>query len=87
MLLRHDEWPHPVYLFGSVDWVKGRHVVKFGGEMRQFFNNFYQPDYATGVFEFTKLITASNPAGGNDPRRALGWRRFRGVSPGMANSI
>ena len=56
----------------SMDWVKGRHVVKFGGEMRQFFNNFYQPDYATGLFDFTKLITASNPDGGNDPSEGTG---------------
>src|SRR5450432_108580 len=64
---------HTQYV-GSVamDWVKGRHVVKFGTELRQFFNNFYQPDYATGLFDFTKLITASNPDGGNDPTEGTG---------------
>jgi Carboxypeptidase regulatory-like domain/TonB dependent receptor len=64
---------HTQYIYSaSMDWVKGRHVVKFGGEMRQFFNNFFQPDNATGVFDFTKLITASNPAGGNDPAEGTG---------------
>jgi Carboxypeptidase regulatory-like domain/TonB dependent receptor len=64
---------HTQYIFGSaVDWVKGRHVIKFGGEARQFFNNFYQPDYATGVFGFTKLITASDPAGGSGPEEGTG---------------
>jgi len=57
---------HTQYIYSaSVDWVHGRHVVKFGGEIRQFFNNFYQPDYATGIFNFSKQITAQNPDGGN----------------------
>ncbi len=64
---------HTQYIYSvAMDWVKGRHVVKFGGEMREFFNNFYQPDFATGVFNFTKLITASNPDGGNDPEEGTG---------------
>jgi len=64
---------HTQYIFGSAaDWIKGRHVIKIGGEARQFFNNFYQPDYATGVFGFTKLITASDPAGGNASEEGTG---------------
>ena len=64
---------HTQYVYSSaMDWVKGRHVVKFGGEMREFFNNFYQPDYATGIFNFSKLTTAPNPDGGNDPAQGTG---------------
>jgi hypothetical protein len=64
---------HTQYVYSSaLNWVVGRHVFKFGGEQRQFFNNFYQPDYATGLFDFTKLITASNPAGGNAAEEGTG---------------
>jgi len=64
---------HTQYVYSSaLNWVVGRHVLKFGGEQREFFNNFYQPDYATGLFDFTKLITASNPAGGNPAEEGTG---------------
>jgi hypothetical protein len=64
---------HTQYVYSSaLNWVVGRHVFKFGGEQRQFLNNFYQPDYATGLFDFTKLITASNPAGGNAAEEGTG---------------
>jgi hypothetical protein len=64
---------HTQYVMASsMDWVHGRHVVKFGGELREFFNNFYQPDNATGLFDFTKLITAQNPAGGNPAEQGTG---------------
>ncbi len=64
---------HTQYVFASsMDWVRGKHVVKFGGEGRQFFNNFYQPDYATGIFNFSKAITASDPAGGNLAEQGTG---------------
>jgi len=64
---------HTQYIYSaSLNWVRGKHVLKFGGEQREFFNNFYQPDYATGVFNFTKLITASSPAGGNPAEQGTG---------------
>lgn len=64
---------HTQYVYSSaLNWVKGKHVLKFGGEQREFFNNFYQPDYATGLFNFTKLITAENPAGGNPAEQGTG---------------
>jgi hypothetical protein len=64
---------HTQYVFSSsADWVHGKHVVKFGGEGRQFFNNFFQPDYATGIFNFSKLTTASNPDGGNPSEQGTG---------------
>ena len=64
---------HTQYIYSSsVNWVHGKHVFKFGGEQRLFFNNFFQPDYATGVFDFNKLITASNPAGGNPAEEGTG---------------
>src|SRR5208337_1235198 len=45
----------------SMSWVHGKHAVKFGGEQRPFFNNFWQPDYPTGRFDFSRSITAQVP--------------------------
>ncbi|HET8666739.1 MAG TPA: TonB-dependent receptor, partial [Terriglobales bacterium] len=55
---------HTQYIYSSsMMWVKGKHVLKFGGEQRQFFNNFFQPDYATGLFDFTRVMTEEDPFG------------------------
>ncbi len=45
----------------SISWVHGKHAVKFGGEQRPFFNNFWQPNYPTGYFDFSNSITARVP--------------------------
>jgi len=54
----------------SIAWVKNRHVWKFGGEQRLFYNNFSQPQNPTGFFHFTPGVTeqtvgAGNPLQGN----------------------
>jgi hypothetical protein len=52
---------HTQYIYSSsLNWVKGNHVLKFGGEQRLFFNNFFQPDNAVGLFHFAGNITAQN---------------------------
>jgi hypothetical protein len=52
---------HTQYIYSSsLNWVKGNHVLKFGGEQRLFFNNFFQPDDATGLFHFSGSTTAAN---------------------------
>jgi hypothetical protein len=52
---------HTRYIYSaSLNWVKGNHVLKFGGEQRLFFNNFFQPDDATGLFHFAGNTTAAN---------------------------
>ena len=52
---------HTQYVYSSsLNWVKGNHVLKFGGEQRLFFNNFFQPDDATGLFHFSGGTTAAN---------------------------
>jgi hypothetical protein len=57
---------HTQYVYSSsLNWVKGNHVLKFGGEQRLFFNNFFQPDDATGLFHFSGSTTAQNAF--NDP--------------------
>jgi hypothetical protein len=48
----------------GVQWVKGSHVLKFGGEQRVFLNNFWQPNYPTGTFDFSRDVTTSQPNAG-----------------------
>jgi hypothetical protein len=53
---------HTLYSYSSgLQWIKGRHSLKFGGEQRIFFNNFWQPNYPTGFFDFNRDVTASQP--------------------------
>ena len=57
---------HTLYSYSSaLTWVKHTHTLKFGFEQRQFFNNFWQPNYPTGYFSFPQNITASNPGSGD----------------------
>jgi hypothetical protein len=64
---------HTQYIYSSaMNWVKGAHVLKFGFEQRQFFNNFFQPDNATGRFGFGKIITAQDPFGGSPDEYGTG---------------
>jgi hypothetical protein len=64
---------HTQYIYSSaMNWVHGKHAVKFGGEQRPFFNNFYQPDYATGLFNFSRSITTQDPFSDGDPQNGSG---------------
>jgi len=57
---------HTLYSYSSaLSWVHGRHIFKFGGEQRQFFNNFYQPNPPTGYFHFTQGETEQVVGAGN----------------------
>jgi carboxypeptidase family protein len=40
---------------------KGSHLIKFGGEQRIFYNNFWQPNYPTGFMTFTDNVTSPTP--------------------------
>jgi len=56
---------HTLYTYSSaLQWARGRHSIKFGGEQRVFFNNFWQPNYPTGIFNFSRDVTASQPNAG-----------------------
>ena len=51
---------HTLLTYGSsISWVRGRHIWKFGGEQRLFYNNFSQPQSPTGLFHFSQDVTAS----------------------------
>ena len=57
---------HTLYSYNSaLSWVKGRHVFKFGGEQRLFFNNFSQPNPPTGFFHFSTGVTEQVVGGGD----------------------
>jgi hypothetical protein len=57
------KFAHTLYSYSSsLSWIKHAHTLKFGFEQRQFFNNFWQPNYPTGFFDFPQNITASTPA-------------------------
>src|SRR5271166_2328458 len=57
---------HTLYSYSSaLSWVRGRHILKFGGEQRIFFNNFYQPNPPTGFFHFTQGATEQVVGAGN----------------------
>lgn len=43
---------------------KGAHLMKFGGEQRIFYNNFFQPPNPTGLFNFTDDVTSQVPNSG-----------------------
>jgi len=56
---------HTLYTYSSaLVWVKGSHSIKFGGEQRIFFNNFWQPDNPTGLFSFSQDQTNGQPGNG-----------------------
>jgi hypothetical protein len=56
---------HTLYSYSSgLQWVRGAHSIKFGGEQRVFFNNFRQPDNPTGIFNFTRDVTTQDPNAG-----------------------
>jgi hypothetical protein len=48
----------------ALQWAIGAHSVTFGGEQRVFFNYFWQPDNPTGIFDFSRDVTTSQPNAG-----------------------
>jgi hypothetical protein len=48
----------------ALQWVRGRHSIKIGGEQRVFLNNFWQPNYPTGTFNFARDVTTQQPGQG-----------------------
>jgi hypothetical protein len=71
---------HVLLTYSSgLTWVKGAHSIKFGGEQRIFWNNFWQPDNPTGLFTFGQDVT-SEVAGNGETTQGdsfasllLGW--------------
>ncbi|HZV59671.1 MAG TPA: TonB-dependent receptor, partial [Candidatus Eremiobacteraceae bacterium] len=55
----------------SVSWVKGKHNMKFGGEVRMLQFNVRRLTQASGEFDFNAQETSLNGAGGNAVASAL----------------
>jgi len=89
------QFAHTLYSYGSsLSWVKGRHVFKFGGEQRIFFNNFHQPNPPTGFLHFAQSVTEQIVGGGNSDQGnsfaslLLGYGdtdSFYAINPSVAN--
>ena len=89
------QFAHTLYSYGSsLAWVKGRHVFKFGGEQRIFFNNFHQPNPPTGFFHFAQSVTEQIVGGGNSDQGnsfaslLMGYGdtdSFYAINPSVAN--
>ncbi len=59
---------HTLYSYSSQFVIsKGSHLMKFGGEQRLFYNNFYQPPNPTGLFNFSDYVTSPTPNSDCDP--------------------
>ncbi len=61
----NTNFAHTLYSYSSqVVIAKASHLIKFGGEQRLFFNNFFQPPNPTGLFNFTDDVTSDTPNSG-----------------------
>jgi hypothetical protein len=56
------QFAHTLVNYSSAfSWTRGKQTLKFGGEQRIFYNNFFQPAYPDGYFSFAQHITAQVP--------------------------
>jgi Carboxypeptidase regulatory-like domain/TonB dependent receptor len=56
------KFAHTLLNYSSAfSWSHGRHSFKFGGEQRLFYNNFFQPNYPTGLFSFDPTVSSHSP--------------------------
>ncbi len=64
---------HTLYSYSSQFVISRRsHLIKFGGEQRLFYNNFFQPPNPTGLFTFTDFVTSPTPNSNCDPNSLPG---------------
>ncbi len=67
----------------AFSWTKGQHTLKFGGEQRLFYNNFFQPNYPNGYFSFDQDVTAQIPY---DTDNGIQGNSFAGLLLGYGDS-
>ncbi len=48
-----------------MNWVKGRHIIKYGGDLRRYNRNQLQPGTASGSYDFSKGWTQADPTRGD----------------------
>jgi Carboxypeptidase regulatory-like domain/TonB dependent receptor len=67
----------------NFSWTKGQQTLKFGGEQRLFYNNFFQPNYPNGYFSFDQDVTAQIPF---DTDNGIQGNSFAGLLLGYGDS-
>ncbi|HXY07144.1 MAG TPA: carboxypeptidase regulatory-like domain-containing protein [Terriglobales bacterium] len=79
---------HTLYSYSSqMVWSKGSHLIKFGGEQRLFYNNFFQPPGPTGVYSFTDFVTSPSPNSETDAAGNVAGNPFASLLFGYADNI
>ncbi len=66
---------------------KGSHLMKFGGEQRIFYNNFFQPQDPSGTFNFTDYETTQTPNSNTDSSGNPTGNPFASLLFGYADNI
>jgi hypothetical protein len=66
---------------------KGSHLIKFGGEQRIFYNNFWQPNYPSGLLTFTDDVTSPNPNSNVDASGNTSGNPFASLAFGYGDNI
>jgi len=79
---------HTLYSYSSqVVISKGSHLIKFGGEQRLFYNNFFQPPNPTGVFNFSDFVTSPTPNSDTDAAGNPTGNPFASLLFGYADNV
>jgi hypothetical protein len=79
---------HTLYSYSSQFVFSRRsHLMKFGGEQRLFYNNFFQPNDPTGTFNFTDYVTSPTPNNDSDANGNPTGNPFASTLFGYADNI
>jgi len=79
---------HTLYSYSSQFVIsKGSHLLKFGGEQRLFYNNFFQPPNPTGLFSFTDFVTSPTPNSDTDSLVNATGNPFASLLYGYADNV
>jgi hypothetical protein len=79
---------HTLYSYSSqMVWSKGSHLIKFGGEQRLFYNNFFQPPSPTGAYSFTDFVTSPNPNSETDSNGNITGNPFASLLFGYGDNV
>ncbi|MGA6982339.1 MAG: carboxypeptidase regulatory-like domain-containing protein [Candidatus Sulfotelmatobacter sp.] len=79
---------HTLYSYSTQFVVsKGSHLMKFGGEQRLFYNNFFQPSDPTGTLNFTDYVTSPTPNNDTDANGNATGNPFASTLFGYADNV
>ena len=79
---------HTLYSYSSQMVIsRGSHLLKFGGEQRLFYNNFFQPPNPTGQFNFTDYVTSQFPNSNTDVNGNPQGNPFASLLFGYADNV